>query len=180
MTQYDNFLDNGYLRSTIVAMEKTYLLLGTNVGDLEENMARAFRAIAAQNIKILKKSKIYKTKPWGVYDQPDYLNLALEVESDFSAAELLGIFKRIESQMGRRKTKKKWQPRLIDIDILFWGKHVIDHADLKIPHEQFYNRPFAIKILSEIAPDFIPPGRKETLSELCAGEDNEGVEVYRD
>ena len=161
-------------------MEKAYLLLGTNVGDLEENMARALRAIAAQNIKILKKSKIYKTKPWGVRNQPDYLNLALEVESDLSAVELLSIFKRIESQMGRKKIKEKWHPRLIDIDILFWGKHVIERADLKIPHEQFYNRPFAIKILSEIAPDFVPPGRIKTLSEICAGEVHEGIEVYRD
>ena len=161
-------------------MEKAYLLLGTNVGDLEENMARALRAIAAQNIRIRKKSKIYKTKPWGVHGQADYLNLALEVESDFSAAEMLDIFKCIESQMGRKRAEKRWQPRVIDIDILFWGNHVVDRPDLKIPHEHFFNRPFAVKILAEIAPDFKPPGRKKTLSELCAGADNERVEVYRD
>jgi 2-amino-4-hydroxy-6-hydroxymethyldihydropteridine diphosphokinase len=160
-------------------MDRIYLLLGTNIGDLKENLLQAMRAIEANGIKILKKSKIYKTEPWGVEDQPDFLNLALEVESGLSAIELMRKLKLIESQMGRKKTEKRWQPRLIDIDILFWGDEIVAHAELEIPHREFFNRPFAMKILSEIAPDFKPPGAKKVLKEYVAGECDEGVEVYR-
>jgi 2-amino-4-hydroxy-6-hydroxymethyldihydropteridine diphosphokinase len=161
-------------------MEKVYLLLGSNVGDLEENLKQAIESIAARNIKIKKTSKTYKTKPWGVTGQPDYLNVALEVESDLSAPQLLKIFKTIEQEMGRISIEEKWQPRVIDIDILFWGDHVVDHPDLKIPHREFFNRPFAIKVLSDIAPDFKPPGSRKTLQELSIGTSNEGIEIHCD
>lgn len=160
-------------------MDRIYLLLGTNIGDLEENLLQAIRAIEANGIRILKKSKIYKTKPWGMEDQPDFLNLALEVESELSAIGLMRILKRIELQMGRKKAEKRWQPRLIDIDILFWGDQRVEHAGLKIPHKEFFNRPFAMRILSEIAPDFRPPGAEKALKEYIVGECDEGVEVYR-
>ena len=81
--------------------------------------------------------------------------------------------------MGRRTAGSRWQPRVIDVDIIFWGGHVVDLPDLKIPHREFFNRPFAIKILSEIAPDFVPPGSQHTLQELSSGVSNEGIEIYR-
>ena len=112
--------------------------------------------------------------------QPDYLNLALEVESELTARQMLEILKRIEREMGRRETQERWQPRVIDIDILFWGNQVVDTPDLEIPHREFFNRPFAMKILAEIAPDFAPPHSKRTLQEICIGESDEGIEVYRD
>lgn len=161
-------------------MEKVFLLLGTNVGDLEENLKRAIAAISSENIRITKKSKIYRTKPWGVSDQPDYLNLALEAESDLTAGQMLEILKDIERKMGRRETPERWQPRVIDIDILFWGDQVVETPDLEIPHREFFNRPFAVKILAEIAPDFAPPRSKRTLQELSIGESDEGIEIYRD
>jgi 2-amino-4-hydroxy-6-hydroxymethyldihydropteridine diphosphokinase len=161
-------------------MDRIYLLLGTNIGDLKENLLQAMRAIEANGIKILKKSNIYKTKPWGVEDQPDFLNQALEVASELSAVDLMKILKLIESQMGRKKNEKRWHPRLIDIDILFWGDRVIERAELNVPHPEFFNRPFAMRILSEIAPDFKPPGAKRALKEYVVGECDEGVEVYRD
>jgi 2-amino-4-hydroxy-6-hydroxymethyldihydropteridine diphosphokinase len=160
-------------------MEQVYLLLGTNVGNLEENLTHAINAIVARKIKIKRKSKIYKTKPWGALEQPDYLNLALEIESNLSAGRLLKIFKKIESDMGRRDTVQRWQPRVIDIDILFWGDHIVESAGLQIPHREFFNRPFAVKILSEIAPHFVPPGREQTLQELSTGASDEGIEIYR-
>jgi 2-amino-4-hydroxy-6-hydroxymethyldihydropteridine diphosphokinase len=113
-----------------------------------------------------------------VTDQPDYLNVALEVESDRPASELLSIFKGVEQEMGRERTQEKWQPRVIDIDIIFWGDHVVEHEGLQIPHREFFNRPFAMKILAEIAPQFTPPGRKVTLEELSSGASNEGIEIH--
>ena len=174
----DDFLDNANLWNTIVVMEKVYLLLGTNIGDREENLHQAKRLIVANKIKINKVSRTYQTKPWGVTDQPDYLNLALEVESDLSAPELLQVFKHIEQEMGRVPTPEKWQPRVIDIDIIFWGNHVVEGPDLKIPHREFFNRPFAMKILAEIAPEFIPPGSNITLKELSSRASNEGIEIH--
>jgi 2-amino-4-hydroxy-6-hydroxymethyldihydropteridine diphosphokinase len=159
-------------------MEKVYLLLGTNIGDLEENLHRAIELIAARKIKINRVSRTYRTKPWGVTDQPDYLNVALEVESDRPASELLSVFKGIEREMGRDRTQERWQPRVIDIDIIFWGDHVVEHGDLQIPHREFFNRPFAMKILAEIAPQFTPPGSKATLKELSSGVSNEGIAIH--
>ncbi|MDH4210654.1 MAG: 2-amino-4-hydroxy-6-hydroxymethyldihydropteridine diphosphokinase [candidate division WOR-3 bacterium] len=161
-------------------MKKIFLLLGTNLGDLKENLECAAKAIESRGIKILKKSKIYKTKPWGVSEQPDFLNQALEVDTDLSAAELLKIFKDIETRMGRDNGHGRWEPRVIDIDIVFMGSLVIDREDLKVPHEQFFKRGFAIKILSEIAPDFHPPGSAKALIEYARGESNEGIQVYCD
>jgi 2-amino-4-hydroxy-6-hydroxymethyldihydropteridine diphosphokinase len=164
----------------MVVMERIYLLLGSNVGNLEENLERAVKLIEIHEIEILKKSKIYKTEPWGVSEQPDFLNLALEVRSDLSAPELLRIFKEIEAQMGRERVEGRWLPRVIDIDILFMDNLVIEQADLRVPHREFFNRRFAMKILSEIAPDFRPPGTAMTLNESLTGETDEGIEVYRD
>lgn len=160
-------------------MERIYLLLGTNAGDLEENLARGLCLIEARGIKILKRSKIYRTAPWGYREQPDFLNLALEVQTDLAPAELLRALKAIEGQMGRTETGARWRPRVIDIDILFMDGLVVDHDELQVPHREFFNRPFAIRILSEIAPDFRPPGSAVRIADLVKGGADEGIEVYR-
>lgn len=160
-------------------MERIYLLLGTNAGDLEENLVRGLCLIEARGIRILKRSKIYRTAPWGYREQPDFLNLALEVQTDLTPAELLRALKAIEGQMGRTETGARWRPRVIDIDILFMDGLVVDHDELQVPHREFFNRPFAIRILSEIAPDFRPPGRAVRIADLVKGGADEGIEVYR-
>jgi len=153
--------------------------LGTNLGNLKENLQRAIREMAKDDIKILKQSKIYKTKPWGKKDQPDFLNLALEVESTLTPQELLNRLKAIEEGMKRQKTEK-WGPRIIDIDILFYENQIINEPDLTIPHPQFYNRLFAIIPMAEIAPDFIPPNSTKKIKELITGVSGEGIEIYCD
>ena len=161
-------------------MKKIFLLLGANMGDPKENLERACKTIECHGIKILKKSKIYKTKPWGVPEQPDFLNQALEVDTNLSATELLRTLKDIEALMGRDAGRGRWGPRVIDIDIIFMGSLIIDRADLQIPHRQFFKRGFAVKILSEIAPDFCPPGSSKALNEYARGESNEGIQIYCD
>jgi 2-amino-4-hydroxy-6-hydroxymethyldihydropteridine diphosphokinase len=161
-------------------MKKIFLLLGSNLGELKENLECAVKNMESRRIKILKKSKIYRTKPWGVSEQPDFLNQALEVETEHSAAELLKVLKEIEGQMGREDGRGRWGPRVIDIDIIFMDGLIIDREDLKIPHRHFFERAFAIKILSEIAPDFHPPGSARALIDYARGEDNEGIQVYCD
>lgn len=158
-------------------MNKIYLLIGTNIGNLKENLENALDQLNKNNIKIIKKSKIYKTKPWGKTDQPDFLNIAVEVETSFTPEVILKKIKGIEKKM-KRKTFEKWGPRIIDIDILFYGSSQINKPDLIIPHPQFFNRPFAIVPLADIAPDFVPPFSQKKVKELISGEMNEGIEVY--
>ncbi len=164
----------------MVVMERIYLLVGTNIGVLEKNLERALTLLQARSVEIMKKSRIYRTKPWGEVRQPDFLNMALEVRTDLGARELLRTIKEIEREMGRQDTAGRWQSRIIDIDILFMDDLVIDQADLKIPHEEFFNRPFAVRILSEIAPGFRPPGADRALCEYARQGSDEGIEVYSD
>ena len=164
----------------MVVMERIYLLVGTNIGLLETNLERALILLKARSIEIIKKSRIYKTKPWGEVCQPDFLNMALEVRTDLGARELLRTLKDIEREMGRQDSAGRWQPRVIDIDILFMDDLVIDQADLTIPHKEFFNRPFAVRILSEIAPAFRPPGVDRALCEYVRKGSDEGIEVYSD
>lgn len=160
-------------------MENIFLLLGTNIGHLKKNLDSALNKIQGHNIRIVKKSKMYKTKPWGSNNQPDFLNMVIEIDCDYSAAELLTVLKNIESKMGRKKTRR-WGPRVIDVDILFYGDRVIKSKNLIIPHKEFLNRPFAIKLLAEIAPDFILPFSTKRVKDFLPDIRNEGIEIYRD
>lgn len=160
-------------------MESIFLLLGTNVGNLKKNLERALNKLQRHNIRIIKKSRIYKTKPWGNNNQPDFLNMAIEVDCDYSPVELLAVLKSIESNMGRIK-RRRWAPRVIDVDILFYGDRVIKSENLTIPHKEFLNRPFAIKLLAEIAPDFVPPFSTKRVKDFLDEIRNEGIEIYRD
>ncbi len=160
-------------------MERIYLLLGTNLGVLEDNLKRALEEMAKTGIQVVKKSKIYKTKPWGKEDQPDFLNMAVEIETRLSARELLAKIKSIEKKM-QRERKERWGPRIIDIDILFYGNQMINKPELTIPHPYFFERPFAIIPMQDIAPDFIPPDYKKSIKELASGVSYEGIEIYCD
>ena len=166
----DKEIDSG----KIMKMNGIFLLLGTNIGELKTNLLKALDEIKKHKIKILRKSKIYKTKPWGKFAQPDFLNMAMEVECDYSPQVLLKIIKDIEANMGRKKTVR-WGPRIIDIDILFYGNETVRQKDLIIPHQEFYNRPFAIKPLAEIAPDFTPPFSKKKIRDYLTDIDHEGI-----
>ncbi len=156
------------------------LLMGTNVGNLKSNLLTALKMLEKNEIKVIKKSKIYKTKPWGYDNQPDFLNMALEVKCRHEPLELLHILKEIESCMGRKKSRRRWGPRIIDIDILFYGNQIIERKDLVIPHREFFNRSFAMKLCAEIAPNFIPPMSDKRMRDFIKGVGDEGLEIYRD
>ncbi|MCX7995647.1 MAG: 2-amino-4-hydroxy-6-hydroxymethyldihydropteridine diphosphokinase [candidate division WOR-3 bacterium] len=160
-------------------MERAYLLLGTNLGNLKENLRNALELLQRNGLRILKSSRIYKTKPWGKTDQPDFLNMAVEVETSLSPRELLKIVKHIEKEM-KRDTEEKWGPRIIDIDILFYENIVINEPDLVIPHPYFFKRNFALIPMAEIAPDFVPPLQNKSIKDLTAGVESEGIEIYCD
>jgi 2-amino-4-hydroxy-6-hydroxymethyldihydropteridine diphosphokinase len=138
-------------------MSRVYLGLGTNLGDTEKNLEQALRRLS-KNITILKKSSVYETEPVGFKDQPWFLNMVIEAETDLSPSELLGVTQGIERDMKRVKTIVNG-PRIIDIDILLYGGERIDAAGLKIPHPRMRERAFVMVPLFEISPELVIFGK---------------------
>ncbi|OGC38992.1 2-amino-4-hydroxy-6-hydroxymethyldihydropteridine diphosphokinase [candidate division WOR-3 bacterium RBG_13_43_14] len=142
-------------------MASVMLLLGSNQGDMKGNLYRACQILEHHSIHINRQTKIYKTKPVGKVDQPDFLNQGLYVDTDLTPQQLLAVIKNIELAMGRDMKSRRWGSRLIDIDILFYERMKIKEPNLQIPHPEFFKRPFAQIIAAELIPDFKPPGKKK-------------------
>jgi 2-amino-4-hydroxy-6-hydroxymethyldihydropteridine diphosphokinase len=137
-------------------MIKTYLLLGSNMGNREAFLSKALTEIDAKIGKIIKKSKTYQTEPWGEKEQEDFLNIAVEIETKLKPKKILEKIHEIEKLLDREETYK-WGPREIDIDILFYGEEMISEVDLTIPHPFIHERKFTLIPLSEIAPELYHP-----------------------
>lgn len=145
----------------------TYIALGSNLGDRSENLARA-RELLAEQVRIVKSSSIYETEPWGVADQPLFLNQVIEGETDLIALGLLRFLKQIEQEMGRTETIR-FGPRLIDLDVLLYGELQMQSPELTIPHPRMMQRAFVLVPLVEIAPRLQIPGTGITVKEALAG-----------
>jgi 2-amino-4-hydroxy-6-hydroxymethyldihydropteridine diphosphokinase len=146
-------------------LQIVYILLGSNLGNRKEILGKAIELINDKIDVILSQSKDYETKPWGVTDQPDFLNLAVALHTHLKPLEILEQTQSIENQLGRVR-KEKWGARLIDIDIMFYGDEIIDEPNLKIPHPLMQERDFALIPLAEIAPNFVHPVLGKTILEL--------------
>ncbi len=146
-------------------MNKTYLLLGSNMGNSQQQLLHAIKLIKKNIGKITRQSKLYATAAWGNTNQPDFLNQVIVVETKLSAAELIKTILSIEATMGRIRTKKN-APRIIDIDILFFNKEMIREKDLIIPHPEIQNRRFVLVPLNELVPGFKHPVLKKTIHQL--------------
>jgi len=146
-------------------MSIVHIGIGSNLGDRQENCLEAVRRLEQHDVPVLKRSSMIETEPWGVTDQPHFINLTIEVETDLSPEELLLLLKNMEKAMGREKTAH-WGPRVIDLDILFYDDRIIDSADLQIPHPHLHERDFVLLPLMEIAPEKIHPVLKKKISEL--------------
>jgi len=133
-------------------MTLAYLGLGSNLGNRERNLAEARRLLSRFGATVLRQSGIHETEPFGVTDQPRFLNQVVEVEWPQGPRELLEAVKAVESAVGRTPTYR-WGPREIDVDILLFGRDRVDEPDLVIPHPGLFEREFVIKPLEELRPD---------------------------
>ena len=146
---------------------RIFLSLGTNLGHRLTNLNEALLLISNNtDIKVLSKSKVYETSPMENKNQDYFLNQVIEIKTKIEPIDLLNFTQKIESKMGREKHSKKYQPRIIDIDILSYNKLILDKQNLCIPHSKIKFRKFILKPWTDIAPNYILPNSKSTIKEL--------------
>ncbi len=159
-------------------MARVYLGLGSNLGEREQNLATALARLQ-ERLRLLAVSSLYETAPWGVTDQPPFLNAAVAAETDLSPGELLVFVKGLEREMGRQPGGR-WGPRLIDVDILLYDDLVLHTPDVVVPHPHLAERPFVLVPLAEIAPDVVHPVYQQTIQALLARvSGREGVRLWQ-
>jgi len=137
-------------------MNVVYILMGTNLGDRVSNILKAKNAIISDIGSVVNESSIYETTPWGIENQPSFLNMVVKVDSFYSGADVLTKLLDIEIRLGRVR-KAKWTERIIDLDILYFNKDIVTEKNLKIPHPEIQNRKFTLIPLCEIDGEFIHP-----------------------
>lgn len=157
-------------------MPGIFLGLGSNLGDRKRMLDEAIVALGRYGIKTDRVSTVYETSAVGPIDQPDFLNVVVDVSTDLSLRELLDAVKGIERDLGR-ESGPRWGPRVIDIDLLLFGDQVVDEPDLVVPHPELTKRQFVLVPLLEIAPDAALPTGERLDAFLDTTEDK--VEVFR-
>ena len=140
------------------------ILLGSNLGDRLANLKQAIASIASFST-ILQQSNIYQTAAWGNTDQADFLNQAIEIQTNHSAENLMHALLAIETQMGRVRLQK-WEPRIIDLDIIFYESAIHSSDFIQIPHPEMQNRAFVLKPLLDLIPNFEHPILKQNITQL--------------
>jgi 2-amino-4-hydroxy-6-hydroxymethyldihydropteridine diphosphokinase len=155
----------------------TYIALGTNLGDRLGNLRAALAALPPK-VHLLAESAIYETPPWGVTDQPAFLNMAVKAETALNPADLLDYLKALETSLGRIPSFRNG-PRLIDLDILFFDDLALDTPPLVIPHPRLHERAFVLVPLADVAAEVIHPLLKRSVTQLLETVDRSGVEKFR-
>ncbi len=154
-------------------MNQAILLLGGNLGDRKMLLIQAIKEIAKNCGSIIKKSKIYESEAWGFESKHNFLNQAISIETKLNAMELLIKLQQIEKKLGRQNktnTEQVYSSRLIDIDILFFNREIINNKDLIIPHPRLHLRKFTLNCLLDISPEYIHPileNSIKTISNKC-------------
>lgn len=155
---------------------RVYLALGSNLGDRLDYFQRALDALGSA-ARLQRVGQIYETEPWGITDQPRFLNTAVEAETALAPLDLLMILKTLEASLGRQATVR-YGPRVIDIDILLYGSQAVNEPGLEIPHPRMAERAFVLAPLADLAPDLHPPGWTRTIREQLETLDCSGVRPY--
>lgn len=151
-------------------METCYLLLGSNEGNRLKYLQLAIEAISLIAVNVAKHSSVYETEPWGFRDDTPFLNQVIEVQTDMEAADLMEKLLLTETELGRKRIKNAegYAARIIDIDLLFYGQHIINEPGLIVPHPRLHERRFTLVPLVEIAPGLVHPVLKMNMAQLEA------------
>ncbi|MFL5731995.1 MAG: 2-amino-4-hydroxy-6-hydroxymethyldihydropteridine diphosphokinase [Chloroflexia bacterium] len=162
-------------------MVRVYLGLGSNMRDRWGHLRAGVEAVGRlAGTRVVRESPVYESEPWGPVDQPNYLNMVVEVATELEPEELLGLCKEIEKVEGR-VPGVRWGQRPLDIDILLYGDRRIETGTLTVPHPRMWERAFVLRPLADIAPDLRGPGGKAIIGML---EDErirlQGVWPYRE
>src|SRR5262249_18688662 len=135
------------------AVTVAYVGLGANLGDREKKILRAAELIEARRL-----STVRETEPWGLVDQPRFLNAVAELDTKVTPRELLDRLLEVERTLGRVREGPRWGPRAIDLDLLLYGARTVDEPGLHVPHPRLHERLFVLEPLAELAPDVVVPG----------------------
>lgn len=148
-------------------MAIVYLALGSNLGDRAANMEEALERLEARGVRLLARSSFLETAPYGISDQPAFINCAAKCETALPPAGLIAAALGVESDMGRVR-ERRWGPRNIDIDVILYGDLVLKTPELTVPHYDMHNRDFVLGPLCELEPELMHPVLRVSVSELLA------------
>lgn len=152
-----------------------YVGLGANLGEPRAQLEAAIEAIShLPDTQVEAQSDFYRSAPWGIAEQPEYVNAAVKLRTHMSARELLEALLQIEKDAGRRRGGRQWGPRLLDLDILLYGEGAVNDEDLVIPHPRIAERNFVLAPLLDLEPGLVVPGMG-SVQEMLAGLGREGL-----
>jgi len=146
-------------------MAQAFIGLGSNIGDRRAHLKAAVAALRKKDVPVRRVSCFIETLPQGKTDQPNFLNAVAELQTQLSARDLLALLRQVESELGRVRAER-WGPRVIDLDLLLYGREVIREADLEVPHPRMHERLFVLQPLAEIAPEAFHPVLRATARQL--------------
>ena len=153
-------------------MARAFVALGSNLDDTRSQVVRGFDALAKlPNTKLNSRSRLYRSAPWGITEQPEFINAVAELETGLEPREVLDALLAIERAAGRARNGARWGPRVLDLDLLLYGDRRSDEPGLTLPHPHLHERAFVLLPLNDVAPDLRVPGRgrvRELLKQVDA------------
>jgi len=154
-----------------------YVALGSNLGDSRRYLGEAIEAMARlPSTRVTARSRLYRTPPWGMLEQPPFLNAAVRLDTGLAAGELLDALLAIERAAGRTREGERWGPRTLDLDLLHMEGVRMADARLTLPHPRIGERAFVLLPLADLAPELDLPGQGK-VAELLAALDHSGCEA---